>query len=115
MAHFRVMSSLILKRASASRSSGEWNDDDFDVLADSAVVDLIMKVHRACWLAVEAAGLRPARGLHADARLRADARGRDGGVRQVLAAGVVQWKPTAEVESNQHSSLLERQDCKPMA
>jgi hypothetical protein len=27
---------LILKRASASRSSGEWNDDDFDVLADEA-------------------------------------------------------------------------------
>jgi len=25
---------LILKRASASRSSGEWNDDDYDVLAD---------------------------------------------------------------------------------
>jgi len=23
---------LVLKRASASRSSGEWNDDDFDVL-----------------------------------------------------------------------------------
>jgi hypothetical protein len=23
---------LILKRASASRPSGEWNDDDFDVL-----------------------------------------------------------------------------------
>jgi hypothetical protein len=29
---------LILKRASASRPSGEWNDDDFDVLADGAVV-----------------------------------------------------------------------------
>jgi hypothetical protein len=29
MAHFRVMSSLILKRASASRPSGEWNDDDY--------------------------------------------------------------------------------------
>jgi hypothetical protein len=28
---------LILKRASASRSSGEWNDDDVDVLADGAV------------------------------------------------------------------------------
>ena len=28
----------IVKRASASRSSGEWNDDDFDVLADGAVV-----------------------------------------------------------------------------
>jgi hypothetical protein len=25
---------LILKRASASRPSGEWNDDDFDVLSD---------------------------------------------------------------------------------
>jgi len=25
---------LILKRASASRPSGEWNDDDYDVLAD---------------------------------------------------------------------------------
>jgi hypothetical protein len=34
---------LILKRASASRSSGQWNDDDFDVLADGAVVGRIMK------------------------------------------------------------------------
>jgi hypothetical protein len=32
------MSSLVLKRASASRSPGEWNDDDFDVLADGVVV-----------------------------------------------------------------------------
>jgi hypothetical protein len=29
---------LILKRASASRSSGEWSDDDYDVLADGVVV-----------------------------------------------------------------------------
>jgi hypothetical protein len=29
-----VTPQLILKRASASRPSGEWNDDDFDVLAD---------------------------------------------------------------------------------
>jgi hypothetical protein len=29
---------LILKRASVSRPSGEWNDDDFDVLADREVV-----------------------------------------------------------------------------
>ena len=35
--------SLILKRASASRPSGEWNDDDFDVLADGVVVGRIMK------------------------------------------------------------------------
>ena len=26
--------SLLLKRTAASRLSGEWNDDDFDVLAD---------------------------------------------------------------------------------
>jgi hypothetical protein len=38
---------LTLKRASASRPSGEWNDDDFDVLADGAVVGRIFKVHAA--------------------------------------------------------------------
>jgi hypothetical protein len=35
------MSSLILKRASATRQSGEWNEDDFDVVADGAVVGRI--------------------------------------------------------------------------
>jgi len=34
---------LVLKRASACRPSGEWNDDDFDVLADGAVVGRVMK------------------------------------------------------------------------
>jgi|SRR6516165_5777943 hypothetical protein len=34
-----------------------------------------------------------------DPSLRADARGRDGGVRQELAAGVVQWKPKTQVEA----------------
>ena len=38
---------LVLKRASASRPSGEWNDDDFDVLTDGAVVGRIMKVQAA--------------------------------------------------------------------
>jgi hypothetical protein len=38
---------LVLKRASASRSSGEWSDDDFDVLADGDVVGRIFKVHPA--------------------------------------------------------------------
>jgi hypothetical protein len=41
------MSSLILKRASASRQSGEWNDDDFDVLADGVVVGRIFKANGA--------------------------------------------------------------------
>jgi hypothetical protein len=36
---------LILKRASASRPSGEWNEDDFDVLADGAVVGRIFKAN----------------------------------------------------------------------
>ena len=34
---------LILKRASASRSSGKWNDDDFDVLANGVVVGRMFK------------------------------------------------------------------------
>jgi hypothetical protein len=34
---------LTLKRASASRPSGEWSDDDYDVLADGAAVGRIMK------------------------------------------------------------------------
>jgi len=38
---------LTLKRASASRLSGEWGDDDYDVLADGKVVGRIMKVHAA--------------------------------------------------------------------
>jgi hypothetical protein len=38
---------LILKRASASRPSGEWNDDDFDVLADCVVVGRIFKSNEA--------------------------------------------------------------------
>jgi hypothetical protein len=34
---------LILKRASASRPSGKWNEDDYDVLAGDVVVGRIMK------------------------------------------------------------------------
>ena len=38
---------LLLKRAVASRSSGERNDDDFDVVADSVVVGRIFKANAA--------------------------------------------------------------------
>jgi hypothetical protein len=41
------MTVLLLKSASGSRSSGEWNDDDFDVLADGVVVGRILKAHAA--------------------------------------------------------------------
>jgi hypothetical protein len=34
---------LVLKGASASRPSGEWDDDDYDVLAEGVVVGRIMK------------------------------------------------------------------------
>jgi hypothetical protein len=32
---------LILKRASASRSSGQWKDEDYDVLADGKAIGCI--------------------------------------------------------------------------
>jgi hypothetical protein len=39
--------SLILKRASASRPSGQWTEDDFDVLSNGAVVGGIFKANAA--------------------------------------------------------------------
>jgi hypothetical protein len=41
------MGQLILKSANASRSSGEWSDDDCDVLAEGIVVGHIMKAAAA--------------------------------------------------------------------
>jgi len=38
---------LILKCASASRPSGEWNDDDFDVLAHGETVGRIFNANAA--------------------------------------------------------------------
>jgi hypothetical protein len=32
----KIRMAMILKRASTSRPSGEWSDDDYDVLADGA-------------------------------------------------------------------------------
>src|SRR5262249_5713696 len=42
-----TLAPLILKRASASRPSGKWSDDDFDVLADGVVVGRIMNAAAA--------------------------------------------------------------------
>jgi hypothetical protein len=41
------MDQLILKRASASRPSGSWSEDDHDVLSEGEVVGRIMKVTAA--------------------------------------------------------------------
>ena len=38
---------LLLKRASVSRPSGQWSDDDYDVLADGVVVGRIFKANAA--------------------------------------------------------------------
>jgi hypothetical protein len=37
------MTQLTLKRASASRPSGQWSDEDYDVLADGKVVGRILQ------------------------------------------------------------------------
>jgi hypothetical protein len=37
------MTSLTLKRASASRPSGHWSDEDYDVIADGKVVGRILE------------------------------------------------------------------------
>jgi hypothetical protein len=81
---------LILKRASASRPSGEWNEDDFDVLADGAVVGRIFKANAspvgASWMWTLAFGHHQDR--TPDARLCRDTRRRDGRIRKELAASL---------------------------
>jgi hypothetical protein len=54
-----AMAPLILKRASASRRSGQWRDDDYDVLENGVVVGRIFCLdavgpqgHRWMWQAV---------------------------------------------------------------
>jgi hypothetical protein len=39
----KTRSRLVLKCASASRSSGTWQDEDYDVLADGKVVGRILE------------------------------------------------------------------------
>jgi hypothetical protein len=77
---------LILKHAWASRPSDQWNNEDYDVLADGAVVGRIFQVHAAPRRnAVDVdIGLRASRGSHSDTRLCRDPRSRDGGIRQEL-------------------------------
>jgi hypothetical protein len=80
---------LILTRASVSRSSGQWRDDDYDVLENGVVVGRIF------FLDAVGPQARPwmwASGHRADSVKRAaygyegDARGCDGSVREELAA-----------------------------
>jgi hypothetical protein len=80
---------LILKRAALSRPSGEWRDDDYDVLESGVVVrPHFQGVGCTCGQAVDV-GERPlgGHGQASRAWLRADARGRAGSVCEELAAG----------------------------
>jgi hypothetical protein len=66
--------------------------DDAVTLRDPSGLKAAEFTH--CVWAVAEDCLRMARGLSADARLRGDTRGGDGGIREKLAAGVVQFNPT---------------------
>ena len=100
---------LTLKRASVSRPSGEWNDDDFDVLADGAVVGRIMKTAAASvglpWMWTLAFG------HHED---RTPTHGYEPTREAAMAAFAKSWRRDVVVEaegrSDQHPALLERQD-----
>ena len=66
---------LILKRAAANRPSGDWNDDDYDVLADGGRCRPHLEGSRGPGgNAVDVdVGLRTPRGSQPDPRLRCDA------------------------------------------
>jgi hypothetical protein len=77
---------LILKRASASRSSGQWRDDDYDVLENGVVVGRIF-----CLDAVGPQG-RPwmwASGHNGDIKRAAHGLTRE----QAMAAFAKSWRP----------------------
>jgi hypothetical protein len=94
------MSALILKRASASRPSGEWRDDDYDVVEDGVIVGRIFKVSVRAGGPTVDVGERPQRRhTPSSARLRADARGGYGGVREEPAVGVTMAKATTKLNA----------------
>ena len=91
------MTDLLLKRAATRWPSGDWNEDDYDVLADADFVGRIFKANAspvAPWMWTIAfwhqEGRMPTHGYEANAR------GCDGGVREELAAGVKESPGCAE-------------------
>jgi hypothetical protein len=53
------MTGLILKRASVSRPSGEWNDDDFDVIPNAAAQTRMVFGARIGWIRWKSVRARP--------------------------------------------------------
>jgi hypothetical protein len=44
-----AVTGLILKRAKVSRPSGQWRDDDYDVICQGAVVGQVMAAFAKSW------------------------------------------------------------------
>jgi hypothetical protein len=81
---------LTLKRAPTSRPSGEWKDDDYDVLADGEIVGRIFNSGVSVSKAMDVdIGHRAPRTPQPDTRLRCDTRGRDSSIRKELAARMI--------------------------
>jgi hypothetical protein len=84
-----TQSGLILKRASASRSSGQWSDDDYDVLENGVVVGRIFTVPTAPqgrpWMWASGHNGEIKRAAYGYEATREAA---IGGVREELAAGI---------------------------
>jgi hypothetical protein len=53
------MTQLILERASASRPSGEWSEDDYDVLAEARAASRAQQPETPSRLGQRCAGLAP--------------------------------------------------------
>jgi hypothetical protein len=108
------MSSLILKHADASRPSGEWRDDDYDVLADGVVVGRTMKAAAApvgtSWMWTLAFGHYEDRTPTHGTKQRG---GRDGGSRK--AGGGNNRRCLATPQRRQRMSALGQTGCPPKA
>jgi hypothetical protein len=106
---------LILKRASASRLSGEWNDDDFDVRPTTVASASIMKVHAAPegtpWVWTLAFGQHedrtPTHGYEPtrEAAMAAFAKGGGGSERRGQAGWWLDSERTAPVKANQRLTV----------
>jgi hypothetical protein len=89
---------LTLKRASASRPSGQWRDDDYDVLRERhRHWSHLIFTRRAAGPPLDVGERTFGDNSSASgARLRADARGRDGSVREELETRMMIKSPLPE-------------------
>jgi hypothetical protein len=86
------MTQLILKRGNASRASGQWKDEDYDVLADGKVIGRIMEEGSRFGAAGAAVGMvdhRDRAGVTCHAWHRRDPRRGDGEVSRRLGEGAL--------------------------